>query len=179
VSDKTQVNLVVNTEQKHRWEEYADEVERSLSGLIRLAVEKEIRSDGDEGSQSDDAEALPELEAQLNRIQTQLGDLDSKVGVIEREVRQNPEIAELANDVFQLLPVGQEEIISAEHSSGPREPVEYGEVDTVSSGRVDDLAETLDVEAYQIRDALDHLQENTHQVHTTDVSGETRYYKEE
>lgn len=183
MTDKNQVGFYVESERKQKWENYADETGRTLSGMIRCAVEAFIHEDrkrSDEAGLSTDAEEkFQELLEGTDNNQDLLQEIYEEVHVIRQEVKENPELQELMNEVFSLLPVGESTVIESKYSTSQSPPPEFGESQTVKSGKVDDLAEILDSSEFEVERALEQIQEQTYLVQTTDVDGETRYYKEE
>lgn len=176
--DKKQINLQVSQSQRKRWKQYADETHRSLSDLIRLAVEKEINQDEQtaEGLSDEAIRQLSTLVEGVERVEQKAGDLETRLRSIETEVKDDPSIKALANSVFEVLPDSEEEVMEAEHQDQKAEPVSPST--KASSGRVGDIAEALDEPVNRVREALSHLREETTLVQTADWNDGTRYYKE-
>ncbi|WP_327050564.1 hypothetical protein [Halomicrococcus gelatinilyticus] len=177
--NRKQVILKTSADQKSKWKRYANNHHRSLSDLIRYAVEKEIARDDDPAAgsgQEDVANQLSDITDQLQELTTRLSDLDTRLQAIEQEVAVDKETEELANDVFALLPESEEEILEAEHQSlkGEEIPPER----RAQSGRVADIAQALDVGEYRIHDALTHLQTSMNRVQVIEFGDEQRFYKE-
>jgi hypothetical protein len=192
---KPQINLVVTEEQKTRWEEYlnkeSDEF-RSLSQLIRRSVEKQVNEQtkaGDGGVSEDLTRQLSEIAEGMNRIESQMRDFDGRLSTIEQEIRDDPDIKQLANEVFALLPT-KEEVIEYEKTSqqAGAEPPHLPQTD---DGTVSTIAEVLDKKELRIEQALDQLQQDTNQVNeftlgeevpgwseTYDGGEALRYYKQ-
>lgn len=187
-STNEQMNFLASAEQKERWQEYAEEMGfRNLSGLFRFAIEKEVNGDGNGavgGSIPDDlTEQFSELMEGMNRIESRVQDLDQRLSGIESEVREDPEIKQLASEVFAVLPTKDEIIdyyVNDLYKEGP-----------ATGGTIEGIASELDEVEYRVKDALDRLQKDTHQVGQTtlrkerqkqeiniDVDDEPRYYKE-
>jgi hypothetical protein len=192
---KPQINLVVTEEQKTRWEEYlnkeSDEF-RSLSQLIRRSVEKQVNEQtkaGDGGVPEDLTRQLSEIAEGMNRIESQMRDFDGRLSTIEQEIRDDPDIKQLANEVFALLPT-KEEVIEYEKTSqqAGAEPPHLPQTD---DGTVSTIAEVLDEKELRVEQALDQLQQDTNQVNdftlgeevpgwseTYDGGEALRYYKQ-
>lgn len=186
--DNVQMNFLASQSQRERWEEYADEVGfRNLSGLFRFAIEKEVKGNGDAGDDvgvpENLTEQLSEVVEGLNRVESRMHDLDTRMASIESEVREDADIKQLASEVFGILPT-KKDIIEFEKS-------QYPDDSPATAGTLDGIATELDEEQYRVTEALDQLQQDTHQVHTMtlaeEVQGwdefreggdETRYYKE-
>lgn len=191
--EDVQINFLASSAQKDRWQEYADEAGfRSLSEFFRVVAERELNQNesneptGDVGA----GDQTPEVMESLNRIESHLHDLDNRIATVEREVREDPEIKKLANEVFGILPTREEiiELEVKEVSSDVLPP----DVSPSNAGTVEAIAASLEEEEYRVASALDKLRQETHQVHTMvpaeDVRDgkqhfedprETRYYKSE
>lgn len=179
--DRDRFNMLLPTDQKQRWGEYADESPEvdSLSHLVRLAVEKEI--DGQNGSRENGAdeevsEQLGEVINQNRQLESRLQAMEARLGSIEQAVQEEPEVAKLANEVFGILPTGDE----MERYDDPKEKVPPMDVDGIAySGLTEDIAELLDASELQVRKAIDKLQTDTARVRETEShDGEPRYFKE-
>lgn len=190
--DNVQMNFLASQSQRERWEEYAEEMGfRNLSGLFRFAIEKEVKGEGDGGSgggaPENVTEQLSEVVEGINRVESRLHDLDNRLATVENEVRDDPGVKKLANEVFGVLPTEEEVIDFAkaveQGGSQPDSPA--------TAGTIEGIATELDEDEYRVAEALDQLQHDTHQVNTmtlaetvegwTSMYGEgdeTRYYKE-
>lgn len=173
---KKQINAQVSQSQRKRWKEYARETNRSLSDLIRLAVEKEINQEEQSSTGPDEVtRQLSTVVDTVERIEQKAGDLETRLQSVETEVKDDPNIKALANDVFEVLPDSEEEVMEAQHQDlkGTPTPPET----KASSGHIEDIAATLDEPIHQVRAALDHLQEETTLVQTVVWNDGARYYK--
>lgn len=173
--EKTQVNLLVEEERKKKWDSYADEQNRSLSNLIRLAVEKEIY-DSETESPSHSSEQLTELQSTVEAVGSKVDGLNARLNDLEQRMdRDSSEVRELASEVFSILPT-EEEVVAATH-----EPViESDETDEslTETGRPTHLAAYLGVEEMDVSEALQTLHEDTAQVDSRTIDGHVRYFKE-
>lgn len=178
-STKAHVGAQVPPDQKERWEEYAEENHRTISHLIRLAVEQEIRdgeettSDSPEGSGQLE-QRIGELETNFEQVEQALFDLKDEISVIRQEVQNNPEIQELASDVFAILPTSPDEVQFETYTDGARRPG-----DSTTTGHPADIADRLDVTEIDVQQALRYLRRNTAQVHEMQEGDRTHYYKED
>lgn len=180
--DKDSVNLWVDPEQKARWEAYLEEETgvQYLSQLIRMAVENEISETGptDVTIPACLENQLQEVTDTVQQFERNVQRIDERLVAIEQAVRDDPEIRDLANRIFDLLPTHEElteyEQLVAQAGSRPPETVESA----VHSGRVTDIAGHLEETEHRVRQALDKLQQDMHRVHTTQIDDEQRYYKE-
>ncbi|ELY84999.1 hypothetical protein [Natrinema altunense] len=178
MSEKSRFNMVIPEKQKERWEEYVEENPdvTSLSQLVRQAVESEIAQGNapnlSGGSDEVARERLSELLEDTKKIRSGIENIEDRLYHVEQEVRDNPEISELAADLFEILP--SREDIEDYHKG--RQPGQ----NEVGAGTVDEFAERLGTAEPRIERALEKLQNEIALVYTTSEFGdETRYYKEE
>jgi hypothetical protein len=177
--DDVQMNFLATQSQREKWEEYADEAGfRNLSGFFRYAIEQEVNGDpSDGGSVPDDlTQQLSEVVEGLNRVEARLQDLDDRMAGIEREVREDPAIKELANDVFGVLPTREEVVEYARtvQEAGTAPP----NTSNATAGTVEGIATTLDEDEYRVSTALDKLQADTTQVQTLVLAEEIHGWEE-
>lgn len=102
-----QVNVLVYENRKRRWESYLEEHGaefQSPSQLIRQAVESEV------STQSENVESPPDslrddsaILAAIDRLDERLRQVETSISVIEREVRSDPELRTVANQLFDAL----------------------------------------------------------------------------
>lgn len=181
--DKENVNLWVNPKRKARWEAHLDEASefQYLSQLIRHAVEREINRDDADGSALDLSQEVAgefdDLHGSINEVEQLMQEVESRLSGLEREVRDDPRVRKLANEVFQILPT-RSDITDYQKQETTGTTHDDRVVTEVDSGRIDAFAEHLDAEPHEVRAALDRLQEDTHRVHTLDGGDEPRYYEE-
>ena len=170
---RTQVNFVASEEQKQQWEEYADEAGfRSFSEFLRTCIQKEVQGNSSSREPSENVtEKLSEVLEGINRMEGQIHELDNRVGSIENEVREDPEIKKLASDVFSALPE-RDELISYEkkiQKSGarpdPRTPISH-------TGKPEDIAHELEESEHRVQQALEKLREDMSQVHSLTLNEE-------
>ena len=180
--EKESVNLWLDEEQKARWESYVEESAdlQYMSQLVRKAVEQEVN--GSESNESPIAEGtieqLTDAIEVIAGLDRKLEALDDRLLSIEQAVRDNPEVRDLANRVFEILPT-KAEISEYEHlvsTAGSRPPENVAS--SAQSGALCDIAGVLDEPDHRVREALHKLQKDTHQVHTFERDDETRFYKE-
>ncbi len=161
-----QIIFKASKEQKKEWEEEAEEQGfKSFSDFIRTTLTKELAqsSQTDTGASDDVSAQLSELTQTVNKIATQVDDVDSRLDSIEREVRDDPEVKELASDVFRILPTKNEAIESAKGTPSSTDSV---------GGTVEQIANRLDRKPYEIEQAIERLQKDTHRVHSMTASVE-------
>ena len=178
-----QVNLVVTDDQKARWKQHLEENGaefQSLSHLIRQAVEKEVSSNGtDTRKHSEPDRNNAEILEALGRLDEKLQGFDTRLASIETEVRNDPDTRDIANRLFEHLPT-KDELLNYERSvaeAGAQPPDDI--VSRANSGRIADLAMTIDESEPRVREGMRRLKRDTHQIHTLDRDGEKRYYRED
>jgi len=151
----------------------------SPSHLIRQAAEKEVSSnEPDTPNQSGPTRDNSEVLEAIGRLDDILQGFETRLASIENDVRHDPDVREVANRLFEHLPT-KDELLNYEQTvaeAGTQPPNEV--VPCYKSGRIEDLATTVDEPQHRVREGLERLQRDTHQVHTLERDGETRYYKE-
>lgn len=155
-SERVQVNFLVSEEQKNRWQDAASEKGfRGYSDFIRTTIEKEIKSDESAGSEDIDAlnQQIGDLTETVNQLAATVQDMDTRLQTLEQEVRDDPEVKQIASDIFGILPT-REELL---------EVAKAHEVHKCS-GTVESIAAHLDREQYKIEQGLNRLQSDSNQV---------------
>jgi len=177
MSEKSRFNMVVPEKQKERWEQYVEENPdvTSLSQLVRQAVEAEIAQSNTShvagGSDEVARERLSELLGDTKKIRSGIENIEDRLYHVEQEVRDNPEISELAADLFEILPSRDQ--IEDYHKGGQPGKNELG------AGTMSEFADRLGKDESRVERALEKLQNEIALVYTTNEFGdETRYYKE-
>lgn len=200
MTEKTQVNIQVTKDRKERWEEAVKESPEvgTLSGFIRGAVEARINghTNGTNGHTAD-SDALNEILEAVQETNSRLNQLEGRVSTVEGLVRGDPEIEEVADSLFEILPTEEElqprqferrsgETVAIETSvdswGDDRNEVPIGDLNDAQlarSGHILGLAEVLGESPYNVEKALENLMEETYVVATTERDGETLYYREE
>ena len=189
---RTQVNFVASEEQKQQWEEYADEAGfRSFSEFLRTCIQKEVQGDSSSREPSENVtEKLSEVLEGIDRMEGRIHDLDNRVGTIEREVREDPDLKKFASEVFSVLPE-RDELISYEKKIQQAGTYPDRSIPASYSGKPEHIAQELDESEPRVQQALDKLREDMNQVHSLtlneEIEGwagayengdETRFYKE-
>ena len=177
--ENKQINLVVNNEQKAKWEGYADEHPEvsSLSHLIRLSVQKEMMGAHDpqpQESATDDSRIDEVLEV-VRGIDTRLKELETRTRAIEREVEHRPEIHELTKDVFEVLPDAEIGTRKQEAKASTWTPDQA----TVWTGSPEDIAFKLKESKRRVDKALEQLMEDSSLVKSRIVNGNELYWRVE
>ena len=180
-NERTQINLVVSSEQKEDWTGHAgDEPEySSLSDLVRQSVSREIaggHDSGGGGGVDDEArEMLHDLVDGHRKIMARIDDVDDRLKAVESAMSEPPEdVKELMGDVFAALPTEDEATWRHNTEGMPGDGDDYQGPDT---GRVRDVADHLDEQSYRVRRAIEQLQDDSSLVESTTVDGDDRYYR--
>jgi len=175
-----QTSLLLSEEQRARWDKYVGENPdfSSKADLIRRAVEKEINNDDEEDAQVANSEAISEVQDELRQLRTLVEDLQTTVEAVEARTREpTQDIKELTNEIFAVLPEGQDHIWEWER--GRIQPNTGHEPEpTAHSGTLTAISNVLSEEEYRIQQALDELQDNSHRVQTVEIADKRRWYKE-
>jgi len=129
---RTQLNFRINAEKKETWEEYAEQSRwnDNLSDFIKEAVREKIeRMDGERGGFNvPDVETVGNSGEVLERIQdlrNDMQDLEAEVsGAVDAVHAQQGVDPDLAPELYQALPVGRENAMTAEdlaHKTGNKQ----------------------------------------------------------
>lgn len=197
--EKTQINIQVSEDRKKRWEEAVKDSPEvgTLSGFIRGAVEARIHGTDDRGPA--DSDILNEILDSVQDTNSQVSSLEGRISTVESLVRGDPEIEDVADRVFGILPTEAElQPLSFERRAGETvvtEPsiddwgpdadrteiplADLSDRQLARSGHILGLAEALAESPYTVEKALESLIADTYVVATVEHGGETHYYREE
>ena len=162
MADRQMACVQVKPDLKAEWEEYAEENFENLSHLIRHSVNKEVRGDSG-GSSSGDSTAslrredIDRMERMLERfehMERAFRGLDDTVQLMRQEVMSDPEGSDLAAVALQKLPEYESEAIN-----------------------LDTLANRMEAHKDVVRHAVEHLEEDTAQLGSKEISGERHYWR--
>jgi uncharacterized protein (UPF0335 family) len=180
-----QVHVQVSEEKKKQWDDAAKSSEeyRSLSDLVRLSVSRELSNDpnGPQG-QAIDLGQLSEIIEGINRLDSRMGKLESRMQSVETELSEDPEIGKLATEVFSLLPTEEPGTIDWEGKLQEyKQSLGHEQFDSATyhgwKGSLEGLAEALEHPEYRIEEAIQKIQnDNPGLIQETD---DNRYYKRE
>lgn len=178
-NSRERVNLVISGAQKEQWVNHVQESEHpSMSQLIRTSVEKEIAGSNNQQSGSDEEmkEAVYDLVDGMRGIQNRLDDMDNRIQGVEQVLSEPPEeMQELMSRVFEALPTEPELLKEQQSAFGEDTPIVVD--GTVQTGEIGDIANHLEEQSYQIRRAIEQLQEDSSLVKSQSIAGEERYYR--
>lgn len=179
--DRASVNLWVDHDRKATWEDYVEESPdlQHVSQLIRRSVEQEIN-----GTSDSDVGMPPELDARLDEVvetvrqfERLVNRIDERLVTIEEAVRDNPDLRDLSNELFEVLPTRDEinDYRTLVNQAGSRPPENV--VSAVRSGRIGDIARGVGQPESRVRQALEKLQTDTHRVRSIEIDDTQRFYK--
>lgn len=183
-----QINLRVGEEQKERWESYADENPEvsSLSDLIRLGVEREIRGEHDQPSNFDiDTAEIDEIvdthkQEIIETIQRTHQSLSNDLNQLDASVDDSERLTELATEIHAIVVELSEHVnLEDEDSLGAMRDhfIETGDA------TVENYTERLrekgynDVDEYEVRRALEKLSHDVSRVVAIEEDGQTFYFR--
>lgn len=182
--DKSRVNLLIDSDLKSDWEAHVDESDQhtSLSQMIRFAVAQQMRNDqqGNTGTGTDDElrKAIGEVLDRTQRMETSLENLSGRLRSVENNMREAPDdVQDLAGRVLGVLPTESEVGRTSADVMTDDEVDPYIKDGTVMSGRIGDIADHLGVERFEVRRAIDHLQESSSLVRSQVIEGDERFYR--
>jgi hypothetical protein len=156
------ITIRVDEERKDHWETVVEHNSKynSLTHLIELSVTKELQAeddhtDGASGGGSYDPDVTNvELREALTDLHRDLKEVAEDVGDIHRE--QTSDAVPAARAYFDRLPESEPEAVTPEQ-----------------------VAESMEfTDAKEAKDVLERLDRETARVRTTEIVGETHYYKE-
>lgn len=166
MGELTTKTVKVPESKAEEWDAHVEENPEvdSISHLIRLSVERELQGKYEEpqtlSTNSDDA-AFGEVLTALRQLQTSVGDLQERMGAIER-VEEAKANYDLQKAVFSFLP---EERRSSKYADW--------------AITCEELAQKLGADEQAVQDTLDDLAEGTGQVLSVSggPDGETYWFK--
>lgn len=173
MSETTTVAFRISESVKQEWDEAAESNEQynSVSHLIRLAVQKELRVKN--GSQSDPKTASdPEVLESLNRLETAVEDIQSDLDAIGREAKSD-ELYSLEQVLLEVLPTYDPDVDP--FGADPRTTDMEALLEEIPTAH--EIAGRIGADTSDVRDAVKRLAENTSRVNTLhqDESGESVY----
>jgi len=180
-----QVNIPLDPDTKSEWQEYVDEHPdyRYMSHLARGAVGNVIRGDSSESSALGNSEGrLSDIEGMIIDLENTLSEVNNRLSNIEKALEApEDDVLDLAGKVYEVLPEEKELKGDTHDPLNPEEVpsvLEGGSDTCVQTGRIAHISEYLEEERYRVRQAIEHLQEDTHLIKSLVMDGETRFYKE-
>jgi hypothetical protein len=186
-ANMVQVNFRVSETQREDWKGYAEEngVDYpTFSHFLRKAAQHEVEGRSPtETPRIDSVEAEPSEEVlnKLDGISNQLASVEQRLSMLEENEIGDEEIAELANDIWGILPESELEITLDLKNKGELDEFEAPDVDPDGytlecSGSVQDIANTLNEDEADVDMAITRLKNDTHSIKEAQRMGETHYY---
>lgn len=190
-SDQVQINFRASRKQKQEWKEQAEEEGfKSFSDFLRVAVESftvgEERGSAPDSTVSDSQ--LSELIEQTKAMNKRLNGIETDLSGMKRELEDDEELRELANQLFELMPdekpgttAWKEGLNDLEHRIGSDDDrsitLSNKEARNAWEGTLEGLSVALDESEYMIRKGIDRLQRDN-LIKTAEVDGQKRFWKE-
>ncbi|UTF53413.1 hypothetical protein [Natronosalvus rutilus] len=180
------VNLEVQKETKEEWEKAAKNDPNAggnLSGFVRSAVMAKINNNSESHGKEDIHKEITELKDMVADLTQSLQTTNARLSELETDIRSDPEIEKLANELFSRLPTERE---FEEWHGGKGEKLKLDQqpeekrtiVKAERGGELDAFTEILDCSPLEIQDAINYLMKSTPLIQEAEISGETRVYRE-
>lgn len=184
-----QVNIKLAQDTLDEWDRYIEEESdfTSRSEFVRFAVNREVNHQREPDQTSGENEALlREIRDSVVGLSDRMDRVENQVDTLQSAVRSDPDVEELANEVFSLLPdvepgtpEWREELENLQ-TQAQAEPDEELQMQAKAwEGSPEALAEAFNKPVRKIHSAIDLLIAETHLIRTEETGdGETRYWKE-
>lgn len=183
-----QINFRLHAAQKADWEQFVEESDRykTLTGLIRTAVSKEMAAD-----EPDPSGESPAVSNDLHEIKSELERVRKDVRWLREQKQDVTDISDLATEVFESLrelPESPADEIPDEvdnpQAFKQREAAKQvirpsGAEDDRSLHTAEAIADRLDANPGDVRDALEHLQDQFLPVVEVELNGRMHYFTED
>ena len=167
--ERKRLNFVVDESKKERWQEHADSCPEydSLSDFLRMACEHELKRGHplEERQQQLPTEVLQ----QFSQLQNQLGELQSEIAWIRKQLHDESDLNDVAREVSQALPESHNEVMQ-------RQQRREDEDEFVNTGTAQDLARVTDEEPRVVEDAITFLRNSFVEVQETRTEAGTTHY---
>lgn len=181
-----QIHIQVSKDKKEDWEEAVENNEefRSLSDLIRLSVSRELSGEHElDQQQTFESEGqIGEILEGINRLESRIGDIDTRLRTVEGEVAKDPEMGKLSTKVFTLLPdeepgseAWEQKQIDLQQELEQTDSEEVREQYRAWKGTIEGLSNAIEEPKYRIEEAIEKLQSDTPELMRETDDG--RYYK--
>lgn len=189
--ESVRVNAVVSESQREKWKNHVEQSGEysSLSDLIRTGVEREIQGRESNGS-GEESIQTGEILDKLDELGSRFNSVESRLSSLESESKQDPEIGQLATEIYGILPDKEPGSDGWEMKRNDLkdelEAIEEGYINGDSQsvheslhgwrGTVKGLSNALNEPEYMVQKAIEKLLNDPIPVRETD---DGRYYKEE
>ncbi|MBX0322594.1 hypothetical protein EGH21_06085 [Halomicroarcula sp. F13] len=163
MTDRQQINVRLDPEQKERWERYAEEDKRvsgGISGLVRTAVEAFIDPEQSQSASSSESVDIPDdlsdrlatIEDTVQDVQTTVERTDESVGYIEQELFGSDD-RPFSDQLIRAIPPARPHSETWEGDKQQYEDTRWGEP-VIWEGTVDAFVEQLDVDRGTVEQSL-------------------------
>lgn len=180
MGERTQINFLVDQEQKSKWETAVDDHSqaKNLSELIRLAVSREIADGNQSNSTAIEDEAFDDMREMiysevvdpLQKIENELELLSNQIDALQREGVAADSNFDLQKAVFETLPTPPED--SNPESSEPHH-FNRGEIALTA----DEISDRLGADRDDVTDVLEQLDDIMSVVRSGHSEQTKRWYK--
>ncbi|MFA9517718.1 ribbon-helix-helix domain-containing protein [Halopenitus sp. H-Gu1] len=184
-----QVNIKLAKDTLEKWDRYIEEESdfTTRSEFVRFAVNREVSQQHEAGEASGANQALlEEIRDSVVGLSDRMDSMENQVDTLQSAVRSDPDVEELANELFGLLPdekPGTPEWREERENLQTQAQAEGDDVTMKEAraweGTPESLAQAFDVPERKIHSAIDLLIAETHLIRTEETGdGETRYWTE-
>jgi len=186
---EAQVNIKLAQDTLEKWDRYIEEDSdfTTRSEFVRFAVNREVSQQHESGGTSGENQALlEEIRDSVVGLSDRMDSMENQVDTLQSAVRSDPDVEELANELFGLLPnekpgtpEWREELESLQMQVQAEPDEELQMQAHAWEGTPESLAQAFDVPERKIHSAIDLLIAETHLIRTEETGdGETRYWTE-
>jgi len=176
----TQINVKLSEETLEKWDNHRKEVGfSSRAEFIRFAVNREIDGRETDSNAEIDTEPLKEIQGAISDLSNQMQSMESRIEELSNAVSQDPEIEELADTIFTLLPDEKPGSEAWEYEKMQLERDQETKKLTAWEGTPEGLSEATEKPVRKVITSLDKLREETHLIERQETQdGNIQYWKE-
>jgi predicted transcriptional regulator len=172
-----QINIQVSAERKAEWKDLAEKEDRTMTSLIRTAVEHYKATEGGRNSSSSGMDQATQstiegMKDTIERLEDSINTVQKDTEILRSRSMDDPELREMSSQILTLLPDSKREATMTEHTATG----DFSEVDE-SNPTVSDLAQEVGSSEERTQEALLRLQ-GMNLLGQTEHEGQTFYYKE-
>lgn len=192
MDDPVQINLKVEASQKERWEKHLEQTHEfsTISSLIRTSVETHIES-----SSKETEDASPALSNDIQDLKDDIEAIRDDVSWLRNQERNEEDISELAQEIFdslEVLPEPPSDLEIPDSTNPERYRYQQAAIQVITPSNQEEakkqganpqttaaLANRLDEDPNRIETAIEYLQDQFLPVVEVQIEGERHYFKEE
>lgn len=190
MSERKRINFIVSEEKKLKWDDYVAKNPEydTMADFIRTSVAHEMADNTDSGETNDLAIKIADISEGISDLTSRLESMDHRLRNLENQSIQNREVNRITGEVYAALPTyrpgtreWEEEMKNRHHqlqaAEAGHEPDEKDAHEAVEAwkGTAEGLASALDEPPHIIREALDKLHKDSHNVRKTEDGEYYRY----